>query len=173
MSSRHFAPISQGHLRVKILDQYGDDDGDERFICYRTILDGLGKDIKVSFDLENTRVGEEGEGDITGFRTLPNGLTYYGIISGGDWEHPVFWMVYWDGKRLRGYVPTEGNPWNTTTKQAYGNDDGADLKNARKRYPGRFEDADHEVDQGDFAFDFAAIVKDIEERFQPLPKRRR
>ena len=38
----------------------------------------------------------------------------------------MFFIIYWDGKKLRAYVPTDGNPWNTDTKEAYGNDEEKD-----------------------------------------------
>ena len=100
---------------------------------------------KVEFDLEN--ISTEGYGDkakdIIGFQMLDNGLTYLGVMAGGDWELPVFFIIYWDGKSLRGYIPTEGNMFNTSTMSAYGNKwepDGlnpgeeTDQDNAKKRF---------------------------------------
>lgn len=90
---------------------------------------------------------------IVGFRTLSNGLTYLGIVAGGDWEFPVFLIVYWDGKQLRGYVPKSGNPWNTDSKKAYGNDYGdkenSDYKNMKKRYPEWVEKYGDGIEEGD------------------------
>jgi len=85
------------------------------------------KDLrKVQFDEENLE-WENGEGysgtkRITGFHTLPNGLTYLGVCAGGDWEVPLFYIVYYDGETLRGYIPKDGNHWNTKTKTAYGSE---------------------------------------------------
>jgi len=61
-----------------------------------------------------------------GYQSYENGLTFLGCWGGGDWEVAVHYIVYWDGKSLRGYVPTLGNPWNTHLKLAYGNDCGYD-----------------------------------------------
>lgn len=82
------------------------------------------RDIKVSFDFENfeERAGSFGPQRLMGYRTLKNGMNILGLCAGGDWEEPVFFILYWDGKKIRGYVPTKGNPWNTKTMQAYGND---------------------------------------------------
>jgi hypothetical protein len=81
---------------------------------------------KVRFDLENTMV-EDPYPDfmkrMTGYHTLDNGLTFLGMICGGDWETPVFSIVYWDGQKLRSYVPTDGNLFNRKLKMAYGNSD--------------------------------------------------
>ena len=87
------------------------------------------KDLKkVDFCDENTEC-KKGEGysdGRAGFATLSNGLTILGVTAGGDWESPLFYCIYYDGRGLRAYIPTEGNPWNTKTKKAYGNDEGAD-----------------------------------------------
>lgn len=154
--SRYFAPISIENLRAKI-EIAEKDDG------FNGLLDHLGKDIKVQFDTENIADDESdfGPKKVLGYQTLPSGLTFRGYAAGGDWEHPVFVAVYWDGKKLRGYVPTEGNPWNTTTKRAYGNDVEADLKNARHRWPDLFNSRDS-VESDDFAFDADDIRRDLE-----------
>lgn len=111
-----------------------------------TIINDLSK---VEFDQENLE-WENGEGyagtkDITGFNTLKNGLSYLGVCCGGDWENPLFYIVYWDGRKLRGYIPTEGNHWNTDKNSAYGNnyeDDFGfpDEKNCLKRFGVEVED---------------------------------
>jgi len=106
---------------------------------WRDITPQVTKDFsKCQFDLENIILGKRyvydmGSGysdelDLTdemnsvkGLITLDNGLTFLGVMAGGDWEYPVFFMIYWDGKKLRGYVPIEGNMWNTSAKMAYGN----------------------------------------------------
>jgi hypothetical protein len=83
----------------------------------------VGKDIeKVDFDFENAYVSDE-DYDFCGFHTLPNGMPYLGVVAGGDWETPVFFIIYWDGKKLRGYIPKEGNVYNQFTMTAYGSED--------------------------------------------------
>ena len=132
------------------------------------------KDIsKVEFDFENYEhtegCGYFGCKDITGFHVTSHGLPYWGWTAGGDWEIPVFFIIYWDGKNLRGYIPRKGNAWNTDTKQAYGNDEKADAKNIKKRWPKRFKGFELE----DIMFDDCPecdpklILEDIEKRIQP------
>jgi hypothetical protein len=167
MSTRNFAPISIEDLTAKIKEVKGEN----RSLCKGTeaLLEHLGADIDVAFDLENISdspnwyCGLEG---LMGFHTEANGLTYYGVCAGGDWEHPVYFCVYWDGQKLRGYVPTEGNPWNTTTKKAYGNDEDADSKNACERWPEKFE-ADSIVESDSFDFEPQLILQDILGRLLP------
>jgi hypothetical protein len=157
--SRTFAPISIDELKAKI-DAVCNGKG------VRPLLNKLDKDIKVQFDLENVIYEETDPNGLIGYHT-ENGLTWCGFAAGGDWEHPVFFMVYWDGKKLRGYVPTEGNPWNSITKQAYGNDEEQDLKDAKKRWPEIYTDLDRELLSDDFEFDQESIRKDFMDRIKP------
>lgn len=110
----------------------------------------VSKDLgKVQFDFENVDANgwmadPSGGGmplkeddpmrGLIGLHTLENGLTFCGVRAGGDWEKPVFFIIYWDGKSLRGYIPEGGNPFNTATMQAYGNDEEADANNKLKLY---------------------------------------
>jgi hypothetical protein len=132
------------------------------------------KDLKkVKFDSENHECKPEeaycGAESIAGFQTLRNGLTYLGCVSGGDWECPLFYIIYWDGGKLRAYIPTDGNLWNTDTKMAYGNDDEEleddtlDAKNIKKRFG---VDVEHHSDF-DAEFDCTKIERDIVSRIQP------
>jgi len=128
---------------------------------------------KVNFDEENLE-WEDGEGysgteGITGFHTLPNGLTYLGVCAGGDWEASLFYIVYFDGQELRGYIPTDGNHWNTDTHTAYGSegdapgvedDEAASSANVQKRFG-----VDSTEVLGDM--DPMAILDDIQKRIVP------
>lgn len=151
--ARYFQPITVADLKEKVIKAF---DGN-----FQVMLDKLSNDIKVQFDLENINSSST---KLIGCHTLPNGLTFLGCSAGGDWEHPVFFIVYWDGKKIRGYVPTEGNPWNTTTKEAYGNNEDADEKNAQKRWPDDPYDGDFSIYQND-----AKIKQDIMARILPMP----
>ena len=76
------------------------------------------KDFKgIHFDWENY--------DIVGDVRTTKGVPYQLFYAGGDWEIPVYFMVYYDGKRIRVYVPTVGNTWRQDLKQALGNVDKA------------------------------------------------
>jgi len=160
--ARYFAPITISELKTKLeaLDEHNEG------LVY-VLKEKLSKDLKVKFDLENFY--SDGDG-LLGYHTLPNGLALCGFKAGGDWESPVAFFCYYDGKKIRGYVPTDGNPWNTTTKEAYGNDPEADTKNAKKRWPELYDTEDMEdwdADSGNFDFDWDAIQKDIEARILP------
>ena len=79
------------------------------------------KDYKFKASAENVMCFER-EGGLMGFHTLPNGLTFYGFYMGGDWEHPIFMILYHDGKNIRLYTPTCGNTINLDCKCALGSE---------------------------------------------------
>src|SRR3989344_2463608 len=88
---------------------------------------------RVTFDFENygCKTGER----IGEYKNLL-GPRYFGKIpavgcaAGGDWEYPVFFIVFLDanGQTLRSYIPKGGNVWNYNTNDAFGNDDESDAK---------------------------------------------
>lgn len=52
-------------------------------------------------------------------RTSPSGYPFLvGCIGGGSWGKEILIIVYCDGKKIRVYVPTCGNPWRLDTKEA-------------------------------------------------------
>jgi len=133
---------------------------------------------KVRFDWENYEYDPDNvymnSKNIAGFKTLSNGLTFLGITAGGDWECPIFLIIYFDGKELRAYIPKEGNTWNTDTNEAYGNDNIADAKNMAKRFNPdlikKFNTLDEYDDSfyDEFNLDFneTKIIEDIENRIK-------
>lgn len=123
------------------------------------LFDLIRPDLKVEFDFENH--------EFVGYRQRPDGFAYAEFWAGGDWQHPVWFIVYWDGRRLRAYVPTGGNPFNTDTMEAYGNGgrEDSDLRNARKRWPDVFAGRD-EAGPDDFDFNHDEMRRDIDERIK-------
>jgi len=95
---------------------------------------------KIDFYPENTEFlrelgTTEGTG-LYGVITLPSGFTFFAGLAGGDWEEPLFLIMYHDGKTFRGYIPVEGNVFNRSTKSAFGNDETADAKAFLKQFGG-------------------------------------
>lgn len=77
----------------------------------------LEKDLgKIEFDFENFSELED-------YRITSFGVPYLLCWAGGDWEYPVYFMIYWDGKSLRGYIPTKGNTFRKDTKTAFGSEE--------------------------------------------------
>lgn len=145
---RKFAMISQEELREKVEKKFTDEDGD---FDIRALVEHFKKELKVTFDLENWAIEpydrenrEPTEAKTLGLVSLENGLTFWGMYGGGDWESPVVFIIYWDGSRLRAYTPKEGNGWNTDTYEAYGNDEEKDFINIKKRWPEESKDLELE-----------------------------
>jgi len=167
---RKIADISKEALIVKIyslLETYED----SWRIEYETgqllsLTPRVQKDLsKVEFDNENVHIddypGMDGLLGATSIQykySLWKKITFYGVIAGGDWECPIYFIIYFDGKELRGYIPGKGNYWNTDTKQAYGNNEDADEKNLIKRFSS--------VDT--LSFDPEKITKDIQKRLDTI-----
>lgn len=171
---RYFAPISPENLSARCRATLCEPADDAGFAWSpRRIKKSLAGDLKVRFDFENfaASAADGGPPALMGPVMLGHGLVFWGMCSGGDWETPVFWIVYFDGRKLRAYIPTDGNCWNTATHAAYGNDDEADLAELKRRFPGlyRHENAEsfdcHGVD-----FDAGLLLNDIVSRLLPRPE---
>ena len=152
----------------------GDEDGVSMYEIQE--LGKIGTDLsKVQFDFENCYYTESEEFDdrtkgLLGYRQIGD-LSFLGVYAGGDWEMPVYFIIYLDQdkKTLRAYIPEDGNVWNHDTKQAIGNDDEADDKFLRKwikkhRKDIQLDDEPLESDDGDVMEDRDAMIKDITTR---------
>ena len=51
-----------------------------------------------------------------------NGFTFCGVETGGDWEHPIFLILYWDGNDIHTYIPKRGNTVNMDAMTAFGSE---------------------------------------------------
>ena len=98
-------------------------------------------DWKYGVHTENVYAGDNSSGGLIGVQTFPSGFTFVGAMVGGDWEEPVFVMVYWDGKKVRCYIPTYGNAVDVDFGTAFGSqidycskDPSAVLKKLSKKY---------------------------------------
>lgn len=117
------------------------------------------KDIsKVQFDFENSFIEPEdwmGHINLVGFNELY--IPLLGCIVGGDWEEPVFFIIYHDGKKFRGYVPVCGNVFNRDTNEALGNDEEADYEFLFKEAP----EIEYDPENIEFDYHWPSIKKDI------------
>lgn len=156
--SRTFKFIYPEELREKLekLKDRAVKDGD--VYAWPATSKQISDDLKVEFDWENFESGRGSFGPhrLMGINTLKNGLTFCGMCAGGDWEEPVFFIIYWDGKKMRAYVPTKGNPYNTQEMCAYGNND---------------SDDDNKLSRDDLpingdSFNVDLIIEDIIEKIQ-------
>lgn len=87
------------------------------------------KDFEVlDVDIENLEVG--------GVEKTESGVEYIILFVGGDWEHPVNYIVYFDrDENLRCYLPKSGNLFNIDTMYALGNDTAEDARFLLKTHP--------------------------------------
>jgi hypothetical protein len=116
--ARYFKPITIEELKNKI-------DGNDDLLESANIERDLNK---IQFDMENHTCtknefscGNE-ENSLVGYNILENGLSFLGHLAGGDWEDPLFFIIYWDGKKLRAYIPSDGNTYNHNSKTAFGSE---------------------------------------------------
>lgn len=139
--SRTYEPVPRFFFFDKIKELIEPDDDDKSMADVIDANEVLSADLsKVKFDWENYEY-ENTYGSVDDFwpfmgiqRWYVDGgyLNFLGCTAGGDWETPIFFIIYYDGEKLRGYIPKDGNPWNRTTKRAYGNNEDADLKDMIK-----------------------------------------
>lgn len=145
-------------------------------------IDKIGDDLKkVEFDFENCEFEHFREFDhwegMLGYRLLYP-LSYIGVMAGGDWEIPIYFIIYLDqdGKTLRAYIPKDGNVWNHDTKRAFGNDDDDDTDFLRKwlkqNRPDLADDEDEYLGEraDEFMFDKERIRQDIANRIEVMGK---
>jgi hypothetical protein len=123
----------------KYIKSYNDPDcGNDEEFPYNLPSIVLDSDLtKIEFDFENYCIGDANpdcnEQEYTdyydytnypcGYKILPSGIPVLLVNAGGDWEFPICFALYFDGKSIRGYIPTEGNVFDKKNKSAYGNHD--------------------------------------------------
>lgn len=138
----------------------------------------ISKDIsKISFDFENTCFSksdvfpkDSDDMRFIGFQKLPNGLNFFGVCAGGDWELSVYFILYFDGKKLRGYIPAYGNCYNQKNKMAIGNDEDSDYEvasAAAKKFAAENGLSDEEMEDIEpVERDIDMMLRDIESRIE-------
>ena len=177
--SRYFVKISQDELKAKIekaLQSHEDFEADDEedggpglhnmncsLYLLKYLTPQIEKDLKkCEFDTENVEIaGGDFYGVKLGLQTLSNGFTFLGIVSGGDWEKPIFWIIYFDGSKLRAYIPDNGNVWNKKMKSAFGNYS-EDVKAAEEQYGIEGYEGSHNLPKHDWKL----IEQDILERIK-------
>lgn len=110
---------------------------------------------KVDFSTENSNIKSE--------KTTDDGIPYIEMEASGDWETPLICIIYYDGKKLRGYVPKDGNTYNYKTKAAFGNDNDNDEVQIIKQFGHKFanEDSRYKIPQN-----IKLIEQDIAKRIK-------
>lgn len=167
---RHAPAMSEEDLRRVLIDKarrndYVEDYGpiDESapdldriltMLLHEELIGEVEKDwSKIDFSTENTRVVAE--------RSTPDGVPHLVIRAGGDWETALICVLYFDGTKLRGYVPKAGNTYNHSRKAAFGNHE-SDAAACRKQFGVDLDDGDCiEIDP-----DMTLVHRDIDARIE-------
>lgn len=123
------------------------------------------KDLtKIDFTCENIDT-ERNNGNLLGFQTLYSGFSFVGCIAHDDHELAVFFIIYWDGKAFRAYIPNNGNVYNTYNKSAFGADYDEDLRWMKDTFPGKYNRFDITMlDDEGIEFDWKILKQEIETR---------
>ncbi len=143
-----------------------------------SLIDQIGTGLgRVEFSLENYECEEDSTGNwgsLLGPRHFGK-IAGVGCCGGGDWEYPLFFVIYLDadGKTLRSYVPKNGNIWNYEAESAFGNNDNdaeffvkwlTEQRPSVLFDPARFDSNRHPQ----LMFDEAKILQDIAEHFDAM-----
>lgn len=123
-------------------------------------LGALYKDIwctKYKFDTENV----ECRG---GIKMSNKGVPYLLCCAGGDWECPVCFIVYFDGSKIRAYIPLKGNAINRNTHAAFGGDTEKDAPFIAKEFGISEEEAKQYCDN--IHFNEKACIEDFLSRIE-------
>lgn len=126
------------------------------------------KYLYVKFDFENIMLDPRSfcnlnEKSLVGFRTIKIDniiIPYLGVIAGGDWEVPVFFIIYEHDNELEALIPQNGNTYNTETLEAYGNNEKLDKDNCFNEY--------RHYDYREIKLDKNKILEEIEKHFKDL-----
>lgn len=74
---------------------------------------------QVDFGTENITIKKSDTGNpLLGYQDI-DGYTFVGAEACEDGEAPVFFILYWDGKSIKPFVPQNGNCFDPDTKSAY------------------------------------------------------
>jgi len=93
---------------------------------YQTGTKNIKKDLsKVEFTFDNFtsfQYPENFSNYPVGYMELKTGFHTFFVNAGGDWEFPICFVLYWGNKKMRAYIPKDGNAWNKKEKCAYGSE---------------------------------------------------
>lgn len=142
--SRIIKKMSESEFLDKLKDyikKYGEYDDENNIDPFVDIYSAMMEDPTLDTDFEGFESGEPsfenitmiGKGDDidwwneleekeTGIQFI-DGAPYLIFYTGGDWELPLVFMLYYDGTKFRFYVPTKGNVLRIDGKErsAFGN----------------------------------------------------
>lgn len=111
---QHIIEFSKKYLEEDEVNEYLNYEPDYNYCPYTGLIlaiYGLGETLlnKDVYNLYMENVDTSKKNDLIGFRTLDNGFTFLGISGCADYNNASYFIIYYDGKNIRGYVPKYGN----------------------------------------------------------------
>lgn len=117
-------------------------------------------------DMSKVGVDSENIDTIGDIRTTKSGIPYVLCNKHGDWENPVLFIVYFDGNKVRGYIPEYGNCYNRVEKRAFGDtSDENDKKFIKSQYPDKTDDEIYTI-QNNLHYNKDACIEDFEKHIK-------
>lgn len=103
------------NLKKKLLKPSEWDAARDEWLAPYKLSNKVAKDLaKVEFDWENH--------NFLKIEQLDDGFPVAWFSAGGDWEWGVHFIIYWDGKEFRGYIPKHKTNYNLKYKVSHGSD---------------------------------------------------
>jgi len=94
-----------------------------------------------------------------GIYVSPNGLPYFAVFSGNDWEEPHISIYYYDGSKIKGYLPRVGNIVNITSRAPFESSD--EINNYKHTHDG---DVNFSIGTDSICLSKNLIEQDIDHR---------
>lgn len=117
-------------------------------------------------DMSKVNVDSEDIDVIGDIRITKSGIPYVLCNKHGDWEDPVLFMAYFDGSKVRGYIPEYGNCYNSIEKRAFGDpSDEDDRAFIKSQYPDKTEDEIRTI-QNNLHYNKDACIEDFEKHIK-------
>lgn len=140
---------------IALADSLFGQDFNETDVRYNLIEESANPQ-NVDFDTENANFEHDPRlPGLCGWQKTLSGIPFLGATAGGDWECPVYFLIYWDDsdKQFKKLIPTRGNVVDWENNQAY------------------YEDKEEAEEDGalvkpdDLDFDVPALADSIEQFF--------
>lgn len=119
--------LDQFKKKLKLFKGYSTPEEEEE---YDKLYDEIFYKSRINYEIDNENILTDWSE--CGYFVTSKGIPYMTFMQGGDWEYLVCIAVYWDGEKLRRYVPHWGNILNVDLKCAFGSKQSADDKEIRE-----------------------------------------
>lgn len=156
-----FVKLPQKEFEEKIEEFFKSED-DYYAYSMNNISDAV-SDCEVNFDFENFEYTRDKYCEHQPIENIMGNcqvgdFQFCGCSAGGDWEWPVYFVLYWNGEKICAYIPqSSGNRFNRISKQAYGNSPTYDYDENNRMF-----ELEYTEDAVDLKKQFPDVFKDVE-----------